>query len=96
MRRDPTFSAADIIRMWTENLTTEEQDEVRCFFLVVEMGIKGTSKGLTLLLRLLSLVFPSAKVVFKLAGDIIEGLAEAQTAAQCLAKLKLKPEKEVI
>lgn len=95
MRADPTFSAGDLIRIWTENLTTREQDDVRCFFLVVEKGVRGGSTGLNLLLRILALVFPKAETIFKLAADIVEGLADAHTAAECLQRLRVKPEKEV-
>jgi len=52
MKTDPTFSDRDVIRIWTRSLTKKEQENVRLWFLVMEINKENSAKGATLILKI--------------------------------------------
>jgi len=67
--RDKTFSVCDIIRIWDENLTDDEQSEIVTFFNVVVPSL-GASFDL---LTFFSGVLNSQSAVF---GAVVDGLGK--------------------
>ncbi len=96
MRADPTFSGLDLIRIWTENLTAKEQEDVRCFFLVLERTRRDVPRAIRLLLRLFILIAPQLKKVFPIIEDAIKSIQDAEDAAECLRRVTRRPESEVM
>ena len=87
-RANPTFSGADIIRFWTENLTKDEQEDVRCFFFLIEIGRRDKERALDFLILLLlkaALKFPAIE---KLLLVLFKVLDELESRDQCLKRLR--------
>jgi len=51
-KKDTTFSDRDVVRIFVRELTKEEQENVRAWFLVNEIRKKNAEKGATLILKL--------------------------------------------
>lgn len=95
-RIDPTFAASDIIRMWTNNLTQDEKETVRCFFLIVELTKKKPNKGIPLILSLLAKLIPRFGNLFAFVDDVLEIIDQLVSIAECLERArtgKLPPER---
>jgi hypothetical protein len=87
-RADKTFSAADLIRYWTVNLTRDEQEEVRCFFFILEIAQRDKERALDFLIKLLlklALKFPFLE---KLLLVVFEVLDELESRDECLKRLR--------
>lgn len=54
--RDKTFSSSDVLRIWSQHLTRNEQDEVICGFLVMTRRLGGFVTGFGIISSILSLL----------------------------------------
>jgi hypothetical protein len=87
-RTDPTFTGLDVIRIWKKNLTLEEQEQVRCFFILVEIAKKNEDRGLKLLLVLILKLIPIAGNAVAFLDEVIDIVLELSTLAECLETLE--------
>ena len=88
-RVDRTFSAPDIVRFYSQNLTRAEQDIVRCFFFIGELDARKKKKGFELISRFLIqlLKFSPAGFILDVIDDIISILEDPVDVKDCLDKL---------
>ena len=85
-RANPTFSSADLIRYWLTNLEREEQEEVRCFFLLFERAKRAPLN--VRLPRIILEFLASLLPIINLIPKLVEVLDELKTADECLRILR--------
>jgi len=88
-RANKTFSSKDLIRYFVKNLTPEEQEDVRCFFVLAELSGRKTKKGFELITKFIIQLFKATPAAFLL--DIIDDLIsisdEPVDVRACLKRL---------
>lgn len=97
MARDKTFSARDVIRIWSNHLTKSEQTEVACFFNLYVRGITQVSRkqklSSQLTRKLVSLaisVLPPSAFVDRLL-DLFEAQISLRELTACENEQRLLP-----
>lgn len=79
-RKDPSFSDSDIIRIYCENLTDEEKDNVDLFFYVYRPLVAGLPALLTIIERqvkdprtriIISLIARLFDIIFSLSPTVL-------------------------
>ena len=86
-RVDQTFSGADLIRIWTENLTDEEREDVRCFFFLVEIARRDKFRAISLVLRLLLKFVLKFPVIERIILRLIDIVDELESRDQCMKRI---------
>jgi hypothetical protein len=87
-RTDPTFTGLDVIRIWKKNLTIEEQEQVRCFFIIIEISKNNEERALKLLLALVLKLIPIVGNAVAFVDEVLDLAVELSTLAECLETLK--------
>jgi len=86
-RQDRRFKAIDMIRFWTENMEEEEQEVLRCFFLLIEFAKKRRPGALERIARLLVSLIPVFGGLLELFEDIDQRIVTLDTELECLKRL---------
>ena len=90
MKRDPTYSTKDVVRIWTKYLTADEREEVRCFFLALEAA-KKNPRGLNFLFAVLAVLFGAFLEFGLLEGLLVllaDILPDLLPARECLKRVR--------
>lgn len=89
-RLDPTFSDKDLIRFWANNLTKEEQEVVRCFFLLGELSRTGSLTTFQRLTRFIFELFRRTKLgeLIDFVISVIGAFRTPPNVAACIEELK--------
>lgn len=90
-RKDKTFSDRDIIRIFTRELTFDEQENVRCFFLVQELNKENNKKGEILILKIASLFLrsiPGFSLLMDLFLEAVEVFDLMESRKSCIKRIQ--------
>jgi len=89
-RDDLTFSGQDLIRFFVNNLASEEQEDVRCFFFLAERAGRRTKKGFELISKFIIQLFKLSPFGFILdiIDDLVEIFDDPIDVKRCLARVR--------
>lgn len=95
-RRDPTFSSADVIRIWNNNLNKEEKQDVLCFFTLLSNFMGGPGELTQFQIRVAFGMMGSLIGFIPVVGDAIDFFFEVIEAAIEFVPLKLCQKRAII
>ena len=86
-RADPTFSGADLIRYWTRNLTRAVREQVRCFFLLVELTKANRQKWIVSLTRFVIGLLPIIGKPILFILEVVDRIDDLVVKKECIEGL---------